>query len=81
MFSSLKALAQLDLGFSRNGNRFTMPAIMEAGMKLEIVWRNPFSVRKIEHTLRRIRADEQGATYSVSNRDLTQEFELIQGAA
>jgi len=58
-----------------------MPAITEAGMKLEIVWRNPIPVTKVEHMLRKVRSDEYGAMYLVSNPDLTQEFELIQGAA
>ena len=58
-----------------------MPSITEARMKLEIVWRNPLPVTKVEHTLRKVSSDEYGAMYSVSNPDLTQEFELIQCAA
>ena len=50
-------------------------------MKLEIVWRNPVQVTKTEHKLQRVSSDELGAVYSVTNPDLTQEFELIQGAA
>ena len=50
-------------------------------MKLELVWRNPFPVTKVEHTLRRVSSDELGAVYSITNPDLTQQFELIQGAA
>jgi len=50
-------------------------------MKLEIVWRNPVQVTKVEHKLQKVSSDEFGAIYSVTNPDLTQEFELIQGAA
>jgi len=50
-------------------------------MKLEIVWRNPVQVTKTEHKLHKISSDEFGAVYSVTNPDLPQDFELIQGAA
>ena len=50
-------------------------------MALEIVWRNPLPVMRLEHTLHKLSSDEYGAVYSVTNPDLTQEFELIQGAA
>jgi hypothetical protein len=58
-----------------------MPAIEEEVMKLEIVWRNPLPQTKVEHTLHRLSTDEFGTVYSVTNLDLTQQFELIQGAA
>jgi len=50
-------------------------------MKLEIVWRNPLQPARVEHKLQKISSDECGAVYSVTNSELTQEFELIQGAA
>jgi hypothetical protein len=50
-------------------------------MELEIVWRNPHPLASIEHTLHKISSDESGAVYSVTNLDLTQEVELILGAA
>ena len=58
-----------------------MPAITEDVMKLEIVWRNPLPLARVEHTVHKLSSDEFGAVYSVTNPDLTQEFELIQGAA
>ena len=58
-----------------------MLAITEDLMKLEIVWRNPLQPARVEHKLQKISSDEQGAVYSVTNSELTQEFELIQGAA
>ena len=50
-------------------------------MKLEVVWRNPLQLAKTAPTLLKISSDEFGAVYSVINPDLTQEFELILGAA
>ena len=50
-------------------------------MKLEIVWRNPVPMTKVEHTLHKVSSDQSGALYLVTNPDLTQQFELIQGAA
>ena len=50
-------------------------------MKLEIVWRNPLAVTRVEHTLHKVSRDESGAVYSVTNPDLTQQFVLIQGVA
>ena len=50
-------------------------------MELQIVWRNPVPLAPIEHALHKIRSDEFGAVYSVTDPDLTQEFELILGAA
>ncbi len=50
-------------------------------MELQIVWRNPQPLNNIEHTLHKISSDQFGAVYSVTDRDLTQEFELILGAA
>ena len=58
-----------------------MLAITEDVMKLEIVWHNPLQPARVEHTLQKISSDECGAIYSVTNSELTQEFELIQGAA
>ena len=58
-----------------------MRAITEEFMKLEIVWRNPVPMTKVEHTVHRVSSDQSGALYSVTNPDLTQQFELIQGAA
>ena len=50
-------------------------------MELEIVWRNPLPQTKSAPTLRKVSSDEFGAVYAVASLDLTQEFELIQGAA
>jgi hypothetical protein len=50
-------------------------------MELQIVWRNPHPLARIEPTLRKISSDEFGAVYWVTDLDLTQEFELILGAA
>ena len=50
-------------------------------MKLEIVWRNPVQVTRVERKLQKVSSDEFGAVYSVTNPELIQEFELIQGAA
>lgn len=50
-------------------------------MKLEIVWRNPLPLAKVEHTVHKISSGESGAVYSVTNPDVTKQFELIQGAA
>lgn len=58
-----------------------MLAITEDLMKLEIVWRNPLQQARVERKLQKISSDERGAVYSVTNSELTQEFELIQGAA
>ena len=48
---------------------------------LEIVWRNPLPLTRTEHNLQRIRSDQFGTVYAVTNPDLTQEFELILGEA
>ena len=80
-FCWIKSLTRLKLGFSQNGKCFRMPAITEEVMKLEIVWRNPVPLTMAEHTLQKVSSDEFGAVYSVTNPDLTQQFELIQGAA
>ena len=48
-------------------------------MALEIVWRNPLPLAKAEHKLQRIRKDQFGAVYTVTDLDLMQEFELIPG--
>lgn len=48
-------------------------------MALEIVWRNPLPLARTEHKLQRIRSDQFGAVYAVTNPDLRQEFELILG--
>ena len=58
-----------------------MAAITEDVMKLEIVWRNPLPQTRVEHTLHRVSTDEFGTVYSVTNPNLTQQFDLIQGAA
>jgi len=50
-------------------------------MELELVWRNPVPLAPIEHALHKISGDEFGAVYSVTDPELTQEFELILGAA
>jgi len=50
-------------------------------MKLEIVWRNPLPVTRVEHTLHKISSDEFGAVYSVTDPELSQEFDVIRGAA
>ena len=50
-------------------------------MKLTIVWRNPVSLTKVAHTVQKISSHESGAVYSVTNPDVTTQFELIQGAA
>lgn len=48
-------------------------------MALEIVWRNPLPLARTEHKLQRIRSDQFGAVYAVTDLDLRQEFELILG--
>jgi len=50
-------------------------------MALEIVWRNPLPLARTEHKVQRIRSDQFGAVYAVTNPDLTQELELILGNA
>ncbi len=50
-------------------------------MKLEIVWRNPILLAKIQQTVQRVRTEQFGTLYVVTNPDTTQEFELILGAA
>jgi hypothetical protein len=46
-------------------------------MDLQIVWRNPLPLIRTKRTLQRIRSDQFGALYAVTNPDLTQKFELI----
>jgi hypothetical protein len=58
-----------------------MHAITEDLMLLEIVWRNAVPITRPQHKLQKVSSDEFGTVYSVTNPDLTQEFELIQGAA
>jgi len=50
-------------------------------MRLEIVWRNPIPLAKMERTIQRVRTEHFGALYVVTNPDTRQEFELILGAA
>jgi hypothetical protein len=50
-------------------------------MTLQIVWRNPTPLAKMQQTLQRVRTDQSVALYVVTNPDTTQEFELILGAA
>jgi hypothetical protein len=50
-------------------------------MEMEIVWRNPLSLARVEHTLQKLSSDQFGAVYAVTNLDLVQEFELILGDA
>jgi hypothetical protein len=50
-------------------------------MGLEIVWRNPLSLARTEHKPQRVRRDQFGAVYVVTDLDSTQEFELIPGYA
>ncbi len=50
-------------------------------MTLEIVWRNPVPLSRIENKVQRVRSDEFGAVYVVTSPDLAQEFELIPGTA
>ena len=50
-------------------------------MNLQIVWRNPVSLAKLQRTLQRIKTEQFGAVYVVTNPETTQEFELILGAA
>jgi hypothetical protein len=49
-------------------------------MDLQILWRNPLSLLKTKGTLQRIRKDQFGAVYSVTDPDVTQELEVILGA-
>ena len=49
-------------------------------MDLKIVWRKPLSLLKTKRTLQRIRRDQFGAVYSVTDPDVTQELEVILGA-
>jgi hypothetical protein len=46
-------------------------------MELKIVWRNPLLLIRTKRTLERIKSDQFGALYAVTNPDLTQQFELI----
>ena len=50
-------------------------------MRLQIVWRNPIPLAKMERTVQRVRNEQFGALYVVTNPDTRQEFELILGAA
>jgi hypothetical protein len=50
-------------------------------MKLQVVWSNPIPLAKIKQTVQRIRTEQFGALYVVTNPDCTQEFELILGDA
>ena len=50
-------------------------------MRLQIVWRNPIPLAKMEQTVQRVRIEHFGALYVVTNADTRQEFELILGAA
>ena len=50
-------------------------------MRLEIVWRNPLPLARTEHKVQRIKSDQFGAVYAVTNPDFTEEFELILGDA
>ncbi|MBV9087297.1 MAG: hypothetical protein JOY79_07425 [Acidobacteriaceae bacterium] len=50
-------------------------------MELEIVWRNPLPLGRVEHTVYKVSSDEFGALYCVTVPQLTKEFQLILGAA
>ena len=50
-------------------------------MRLQIVWRNPIPLAKMERTVQCVRTEQFGALYVVTNPDIRQEFELILGAA
>jgi hypothetical protein len=50
-------------------------------MRLEIVWRNPIPLAKMERTVQRVRTEQFSAFYAVTNPDTRQEFELILGTA
>ena len=50
-------------------------------MRLQIVWRNPIPLAKMQRTLQRVRTERFVALYVVINPGTTQEFELILGAA
>lgn len=50
-------------------------------MRLEIVWRNPIPLAKMERTIQRVKTEHFSALYVVTNPDTSQEFELILGAA
>jgi hypothetical protein len=50
-------------------------------MSLQIVWRNPSPLAKLQPTVQRVRTEQSGTLYVVTNPDTTQEFELILGAA
>ncbi len=50
-------------------------------MRLQIVWRNPIPLAKMQRTVQLVRTDPFGALYVVTNPDTRQEFELILGAA
>ncbi|MGO9676225.1 MAG: hypothetical protein ACLPW4_03150 [Candidatus Sulfotelmatobacter sp.] len=50
-------------------------------MRLEIVWRNPIPLARMERTVQRVRTEQFGALYIVTNPDTRREFELILGAA
>ena len=50
-------------------------------MTLQIVWRNPNPLARMEQTVHRVRTEWFGALYVVTNPATTQEFELILGFA
>jgi hypothetical protein len=50
-------------------------------MRLQIVWRNPIPLAKMQRTVQRVKTEHFGALYVVTNPDTGQEFELILGAA
>jgi hypothetical protein len=50
-------------------------------MKLQIVWRNPTPLAQMQRTVERVRTEQFGVLYVVTNPDTAQEFELILGAA
>jgi hypothetical protein len=50
-------------------------------MRLQVVWRNPIPLAKILQSVQRVRTEQFGAWYVVSNPDTTREFELILGNA
>ena len=50
-------------------------------MRLQIVWRTPIPLAKMERTVQRVRDEQFGVLYVVTNPDTRQEFELILGVA
>jgi hypothetical protein len=52
----------------------------EAGMALEIVWRNPKCLIRTKRTLHRVHGDQFGVVYTVTDPNGTVEFSVQSGS-